>query len=650
MMKIRFILALFLLAALAEKTFSQITYTNLGTQLYSKSIEGSAFYEDGNGNKYVYTVVRGEPAHLLGYNLSDNSLITDIVLVGSTGASSIVFSTDGVLYIGGRNLYSHLPGSNTVNDLGRVLNTETTLYDLRAGNSGAIYGGTYPNCRVFRYHPSGGFTDAGQGPIVNGENYVRSMAYSKTTNKVYAGVGAHAALIELDLTTGNKRNILPASFNNEAFVYSLTLIEGLTGGDRLFITVQNSAISLVYNIATETFEYQGRELYTKAAIKSPVNNDVYFTQGGSKLMSLPNLAFGNYAQVPVTSISSNARTSAFMDGVLYMLTTTGEVVKYNISNCNISKSNLVIPGQPDDLITMHRGPLNTIWTSAHVTGANSSYNPATGTTQMFEGLNQTESAALYSDKIYFGTYTKARFYIYDSNLPWSVGTNPKLIGSAANQDRPFGGLGIPQEGKAFFGTVPAYGANGGVLVEFDANNNNEMSQYTNVVANQSIISLAYSNGKVFGGTSIWGGLGSTPVATEAKLFVWDIATKTKVHEIVPVSGARTITCLINGNDGYIWGYGQGYLFKIDPINYNIVSSNKILNDNRSSHLWRADNFVFNPKDNMYYASIAHRLYKMNPQNMTLTSLDAIGVTLFLGPDNEMYFFRGSDLWKMEINL
>ncbi len=643
--------ALFILLILSsENSFSQITYTNLGPQLFSTTIEGSAFYKAGDGKIYLYTVVRGQPAHLLGYDLSNNSLVTNIALEETTGASSIVFSSDGILYIGasGSNVYTYTPGNSTVNNLGAVFGTETALYDLRSGNNGAIYGGTYPGCRVFRYHPNEGFSDAGSGPIVPGENYVRSMAYNKNTNKIYAGVGAHASLIELDLTTGSKRNILPSTFSDQQFVYSLTLIEDLSGGDRLFITVQNAAISLVYNITTETFEYQGKEVYTKAAIKSPAGNEVYFTQG-NKLLSYPNIAFGNYAPVFVTNISSNARASAFIDGILYTLTTTGEVIKYDQSNCIVSKSNLIIPGQPDDLITAHKGPANTIWTSAHVTGANSSYNPATGISQIFEGMNQTESAGLYNDKLYFGTYTKSRFYVYDSNLPWNMGSNPKLLGSATEQDRPFGGLGIPEEGKVFFGTVPAYGANGGVLVEFDVNSNNLMTQYTNVVSNQSIISLAYNNGKLFGGTSIWGGLGSTPVATEAKLFVWDIATKTKVHEITPVSGARAITCLINGNDGYIWGYAQGYLFKIDPSNYNIVSSSKILNDTRSSHLWRPDNLVFNAKDNMYYASIAHRIYKLDPQNMVLTALDRLGAYLTLGPDSEMYFFRGPDLWKMEIN-
>src|SRR5690606_39178790 len=145
------------------------------------------------------------------------------------------------------------------------------------------------------------------------------------------------------------------------------------------------------------------------------------------------------------------------------------------------------------------------------------------------------------------------FHVYDTNQPWITGTNPKNLGRATGQDRPFGGIGVAAKNKVFFGTVPGYGQNGGELIEFDAGNNDQLTTYGQVVANHSIITLAYQGGKLFGGTSIWGGLGINPVATEAKLFVWDIDGKTKLHEFVPVAGAKAITCLINGNDGNIWG-------------------------------------------------------------------------------------------------
>src|SRR5690606_34289808 len=157
---------------------------------------------------------------------------------------------------------------------------------------------------------------------------------------------------------------------------------------------------------------------------------------------------------------------------------------------------------------------------------NAAYDPANNTSVVYKGLNQTESVAVLGSKIYFGTYGSAIFHVYDTNQPWITGTNPKNLGRATGQDRPFGGIGVAAKNKVFFGTVPGYGQNGGELIEFDAGNNDQLTTYGQVVANHSIITLAYQGGKLFGGTSIWGGLGINPVATEAKLFVWDIDGKT----------------------------------------------------------------------------------------------------------------------------
>ncbi|ERJ57857.1 NHL repeat-containing protein [Sphingobacterium paucimobilis] len=628
----------------------KITYTNLGAQLLDKTIEGSAFYEDTKGKKYLYTVVRGQPAHLLGYELESNNLIADIAMPSNNGSPSLTFSTDGTLYISGQGgiLYAHTPGSDSVRRIGQCLPKQTVMYDLRAGVDGEIYGGTYPNCQVFRYHPKDGFTDVGKGTLVKGESYVRSMVYHQKTNKIYAGVGARASLIELDLSTGAKRDILPEEFRGEQFVYTMALVEGVSGGDRIFITLQNSNNILIFNIASGRFEHQVKGPYIKGAIKSPLSDEVYFTQGANRLLRYDNINASSLDPVFVTDVSANVIVSKAYGNRLFMLTAKGQVIIYDTEKKEVNKQELAIVGQPKLLGILHEGPAESIWTGGYLNGANASYDPKTGNKVVYEGLNQTESAASYGDKIYFGTYTKAKFYSYDSKQPWHMGKNPKQIGVVPEQDRPFGALSIPDMGKVFFGTVPGYGMNGGVLVEFDVSNSNKMSYYKDVVKDQSIITLLYDNKKVFGGSSIWGGLGGQPLAAEAVLFVWDIVQKKKIHEVVPVKGAKSITCLIHGNDGYIWGLANGYLFKVDPVSFSVVSRVQILSDGRSSHVWRPDYLVFCGADGMYYGSIAHQLFRLNPKTMAVEKLNQSIKGLLAGPDNEMYFYREGDLWRIDV--
>ena len=94
--------------------------------------------------------------------------------------------------------------------------------------------------------------------------------------------------------------------------------------------------------------------------------------------------------------------------------------------------------------------------------------------------------------------------------------------------------------------------------------------YRNIVPNQSVISLAYKDGKVYAGTSIYGGDASVPVEKEAKLFVWDVATGKKIRETVPVPGETAIGALLVGPDGNIWGFAQGTLFIYDPKTGKVI--------------------------------------------------------------------------------
>ncbi|MFK4997036.1 hypothetical protein ACI2OX_04005 [Bacillus sp. N9] len=89
----------------------------------------------------------------------------------------------------------------------------------------------------------------------------------------------------------------------------------------------------------------------------------------------------------------------------------------------------------------------------------------------------------------------------------------------------------------FTGTVPDYGKLGGTFAMFDSKSNT-WDAYENFISNQSIIGLAYKDGKVFGGSSIWGGLGVNPSETTAKMFEFDVHTKESTVFSLHVPGLK----------------------------------------------------------------------------------------------------------------
>ncbi|MFS8610600.1 MAG: hypothetical protein FWJ68_03570 [Planifilum fulgidum] len=129
--------------------------------------------------------------------------------------------------------------------------------------------------------------------------------------------------------------------------------------------------------------------------------------------------------------------------------------------------------------------------------------------------------------------------------------------------------GSEEHHKLFIGTAPYYGQLGGAFAVYDTVTG-EKQVYRNIVPNQSVISLAYKDGKVYAGTSIYGGDASVPVEKEAKLFVWDVATGKKIRETVPVPGETAIGALLVGPDGNIWGFAQGTLFIYDPKTGKVI--------------------------------------------------------------------------------
>lgn len=625
--------------------------SSLGPQLANVALQGSIFAEDPDGRLLIYTVTRGTPAHLVAFDVPTRQLVVDLPLPQVDGSWDLEVSSTGTVYIAGGAggyLYKHEPGSDTAENLGKALGTENYIWDLAAGQHGEIYGATYPNCKVFRYHPDEGYTDFGDGPLVQNENYVRGLAYNHAAQKVYAGIGAHAHLIELDANSKIKKDILPSKYSSSKFVYDIGHVQGLESGDRIYLMLSGgeSHNTLVYNLTTGKYEDEIPVFYVKTIIKDPNSQRVFYVEK-TKLMMM-DYAASEPVPVKVAAFRGKPLASTWNEkGELLFLNSYQQIVTYDPQLYDQKSYTVKVPPQPIALTYIGMGPDQRIWSGGYLSGNNAAFDIQTSSAEMYKGLTQTESAVTLGTKIYFGNYPRARFNVYDTSSEWNIKEkNPKLIGSVKGQDRPFGALAVPELNKVFFGTVPDYGHNGGQLIEINALTD-EITGQKSVVDNQSIITLAYQDEMLVGGCSVWGGLGIQPTEKEAKLFVWDPVNHQKVFEVVPVPGAKAITALMNGPDGYIWGYAAGTLFKFDVKNRRIVMTKKIYDDKRNSFLWRPDALVVH-SNGMIYGDLVGKLISLDPETLELKLFGISGANVILGPTGELYYRAGKEIYRLDI--
>src|SRR5690606_21037270 len=149
------------------------------------------------------------------------------------------------------------------------------------------------------------------------------------TNKIYAGIGSHSYLVEIDVTTGTKREILPEKYRGlPGFVYDMGIVRGLKGGDRLFANLPDLHKTLVYNLDKKEYDEEiPKIILTKAVVKSPFDQTVYYTDSNN-LIAYEILKIGSKSKKIVGTERAMTMTWG-KDKNLYLLSFDGKLLKYN---------------------------------------------------------------------------------------------------------------------------------------------------------------------------------------------------------------------------------------------------------------------------------------------------------------------------------
>lgn len=605
-------------------------FENLGTAIKRVvGIRGTPFYGT-DGTPYISAAVNGVPAQLAVLNALTLDVEKVLDIPDTTSTSTVLTAQDGSVYIGTTGtgeVYRYVPDSEGLEFIGKPIQGETHIYALANGPDGKIFGGTYPGGKLFEYDPaSGEFRDLGS-PVA-GEKYVRKLVYDEERGLLIAGTGTNNRLVEIDPETGSvSENWMPEELAVEEYPNSIDLI-----GDKLFIQLNKSSTMLVMDKWSKQIE-QRLQGVSAHVIPSPDGKQAYMFAPGDAYLHVYDFSTGLIEPVARLGRFNSWKSATIIntgsaqnpDYTLSAWMGYNAALTYQFSSGTIRSTTVDVPGQPIVINSIGSGPDGRIHVSG-VQGGNAIYDPESGIMETYtSGMSQAEAMTSIGDMMYFGIYPQARISQFDTTLPWGGGNPQEIAKLPADslQDRPFGMIGVEEYGKLFLGTVPQYGQLGGAFAIYDPKDGNLLT-YRHLVKDQSIVTLAYKDGKIYGGTSIWGAYGAPdPTAQEGKMFIWDIASGQKELEFSPVAGKQAVTSLIVGPDGNIWGFNEGVLFIYDTQEKKVIHEQELFPVRYAGTVWR-DATLLVGKDGDVYGTARGKLFRIDGVTKQMTMIDEAG--------------------------
>ncbi len=498
------------------------TYRGIGGVLNARVGPGPA----GSERYYVSLTYTPETLELLAIN-PDNGQVQvypnpPTPEPREAGAWAVVTGPDNLLYLGtqpGARLFRLDPnGSSGLEDLGKPSVSESDIWQLAVGSDQKIYGCTFPHAKLIRYTPSTQLKED-LGRMDNAQKYARYVAASND-GFVYVGIGStRAAIVAYEIATGQKQDI--------------TIGSPVVG----FGVVVKASDGKVYARV-------GSQVYS-------VNQWTLTPRAGNLPAEVKN---------------------RFSDGRTIAVDTEAKTIRVTTPGNPPQQFPLNYTGRPLSIFRLGTGPDQRIYGSGVIPGRLLQVNPQSSQLSVIGPLGQGEVYTFLkhgSHLLAAGYGTLAPLMRYDPALPYSA-SNPMEVHFSGEQStwRPHAMITGP-DNRVYVGALAGYGRLGGPLTIWNPAND-QVKNFDHLITSQSVVALTFSNGLLVGGTSIKGGSGTTPTETQAKLFLWDPVTETKLMEAFSVPGVNTFNNFITTPDGLVFGFADRKLFTFDVLQRSIT--------------------------------------------------------------------------------
>jgi hypothetical protein len=674
----------FLLAPAAGLAADTVQPEDKGVQLTAARVSAVAF--DGNT---MYVAASGHPAKLGEYNVSDGFQRRTVEFPVAEDIWTVTVATDSNVYIGtaGGRLYWYSPTTHLLKKI-EIAQTLGTIWMLKPGKDGAIYGATSYEGKTFRafsYRPGAALALLDVPASAEAAtNYVRSLAVDKSAGKLYWGLGRPAGLYQSALDGAVAAAITlppdPAQpYDPKAYkmTYDLDFI-----GEKLFVKLAEGPVTKTL-VLDKAGNKAGASIENINAVSiSPLAPDlkrVFYTKqtsDGSALFSYDVTTGTESARLTGMSQSAGFTFEKQADNKVYLVACMRDaaadggfyLIKFPVDGSAPQKPYTAF--KPPVTATTIRTLLSyggRVYAAGYLDAGLSTYVDPTGVRQVLTSEKlQAEGLAIHDRKLYAGLYQNAVIRSYeltDAGLVKST-FDDDTLGRLYQQDRPFAMLSLPLLNKLVVGTVPK--ANGATVTEEGALsiysfNTNTWDVRKPIIAGQTVLALTHIDNPddhstmVYGATSTWGAFGEKPLADETATLFWlNPLSAAKPEQINPVAGKKAITSLINVNDK-IWGIAEDTLFIYDPkkpINERVstLAFDTKFNYSTWTIAWNASSMVQAHNGYVYISLTNQGLYRVNISYPTVIEKVLSGVVGMLTVDDNGDLYYASDARLMKVDL
>lgn len=566
---------------------------SLGIPLRDVLLVGGTVGPGPHGEPVLWSASSGRPARLNALDPTTGKTLLSQPLEGAPGAYAVVATPDDTIYVGTYDtgsLYRRRPGPDSeVENLGRPLPSEHYIWRLAVDDEGRIFGCTYPGGRVFGYDTrTEEVRDYGQ--LLPGLQYVRSIAV--WGHHIYAGTQPDAHVIQIHKDTGERREIaLPEEIGDGIGITTFDLNAYAGRLYARFGAALNGRLG-VYDIQAAKWTDVIDGVAGLDVSEPRRHGEVYFTRNNRLTAYNPRTRRLTPVAPEIPGRVANNRGIGWCDldklgwpGISVVgLLWRGDLFRYNPITRRGEIIPTDVPGEPVPILTLHAGASGKVYAGGFLTGF-AAIDPDTGETAA-NRFGQIESIREIGEHVWIGGYPDSRLYRYDPALPWSSPEyDPGPPGSAENplkivdlkEHEQVRSRAMTDAGtRLAFGTMPDLTTLGGALVLVDKSTL-DVTVHRPVVTDQSIVSLAYADGVIVGGTSIHGAYSvPAPTQTEARLFGW--AESGLAFTVTPVPGAEAIPALAVDAAGLVWGLADGQVFAFDVATRQVVHRMRLAPD------------------------------------------------------------------------
>ena len=624
----------------------------VGPAIFTTNVRSGEFGLDSDGAEVVYALSNGEPATFSVVDPDTGERSYAQALEDYELGGFLTQADDGQVYFTARTgsyagLFQFDPESEEITNLDVDLQGQRVLYDGAIDEEGVLYFGTYPDAMVMAYD-----TNTGElhdyGSLTDDAAYVFSLGL--VDGEVWAGTGPVPHLFRLDPDTGETTEMFPPEhvMDNADWFIGLEHRD-----DHVFVRLspRGGFDMAVYHLEEERWLDEVIEGTFDTPVSDVIDGKVYFLVDdvltGFDVESETTFSTGFEDSWLWQEMSEAVGTYALtaVDGedgpIVTGINTDGEVWHYHVESQEGELVHADVLGSPAGAHSMGVGPDGAVYMGAYLSsGAMSRIDPQTGEIDHIRGPKQGDAIITHDDQLVVSSYPGAGVHIGPVADGWQWGQAQEVLhldrGSPYYQDRIFAMASMDEQ--IAVGSVPDYGQVGGALTVVDPRTG-DYDFHRDVVEGQSIVSLAHHDGVLYGGTSIHGGIDSSPVADAAEFFLWDVDSAALISSEVIDEDVSIINQVTVDSSGLVWALtNTGLVFTADPetgevldrVETGLATGN---NWGRTTSLYEHDGWV--------YGNAGSSLFRINPDDYEVETIVDGGVRESAVDGTGQIYFAGS---------